>query len=442
MTITLVNLCYPYGGRQIYLNHSLVSVMSRILSTRSETKFKFIDYNIDDFDPEVFRNCEKIGVSLLGAPYIPTAIEFVRKIQQRFPGKEVAIGGQIVEHISRAGFATVFQSLPVRQIVSDSDFADWIGVDVLPNSLEVSCIPAWKQLDPARLREYLKYEMTLETSQGCKYGCKFCAAHKVKKEQLKDLAVFESDLRYLVRRAHEFDLRSLSFYASALDFFQNPDKKEEVLKILSRVREELGVDIRVRCLTCMSTFLDASKSMQDFPNLLHGAGMECIGFGVDGTAESWKREKKGHNRAGQVQRCVDLCRQLGIRAELLMVLGFPEDSLATLWKTLKNCIGWGFRQGVVLRPYMAKAPVPGNDYWDKWERIFVEDPQKFYDIDYFAIQSKIVDSLFWHRWACNLTYLAIIGLLYPLGKCSSIFLLPHGYGTLARIINSLMPADR
>ncbi len=443
MTIALINLRYPYGGRQIFLNHSLVSVAARVLSAKPTVKIKFIDFNFDEYQT-ILLNYEKVGISLLGAPYIPAAVELVRRIIKDFPEKSLAIGGQVVEYISRPAFIAMFQNLPIRQIVNDDDFADWLGEDTknIPNPLEVSCIPAWEQLESERLAVYLKHEMTLEVSQGCIFKCKFCAARKQQREQLKNLTVFEMDLRFLAEKAKNLGFKTLRFYASALDFFQNSTQKISVLEILKKVRQETGIDIQVRCLTCMSSFLAAASLIPNFQQLLKDAGLYCIGFGVDGIEDSWQREGKGHNKAPQVRQCVELCHRLGIKTELLMVFGFPEDSFATLWKTFKTCIRWGLKPGVILRPYMAKVPVPGNDYWLDWEKTFTDDPQKFMAVDYFALQSKVIDDSFWHRWACNIAYLAVLGILRPIGKCSSIFLLPPEYKKIACVFNRFMPADR
>jgi len=313
MTITLVNLRYPYGAKQVYLNHSLVSVASRIISINPNAKIKFVDFNIDEYDDlkYTFEESDALGISLLGAPYIPEAIKFVWKIEKDFPKKQVAIGGQVIEHISQEAFSQIFCDLAVKQIIDDNDFADWLGLEKnIPHPLDISCQPGWEKIESERLRLYMQREMTLEVSQGCGFNCKFCAAHKGCKERLKNITVFESDLQYLTGRAQEFGLESLKFYASALDFFQNPDEKEKLLRILSRIRKESGINIQVRCLTCMSTFLYSTK-MSDLSDLIQEAGIWCIGFGVDGADETvWHREGKKHNRLHQVQECINLCHKM------------------------------------------------------------------------------------------------------------------------------------
>jgi len=440
--VTLVNLRYPYGGKQIYLNHSLVSVAARLLLLDPCCRVRFVDLNVEEYQPRLFAGSEKIGISLLGAPYIPAAIDFVRKVQNDFPGKKIAVGGQVIEKISCQAFTEIFKGLETKQIIDDNDFAEWFGINAqdIPSPLEVSCVSAWKQLPLELLREYLQHEMTLDVSRGCAFNCSFCAARKDQRERLISLEILEKDLGFLARTAKFLGLKELKFYASSLDFFQNPTEKIKLLKILAKIRLEIGLDIKVRCLTCMSSFLSAGK-VPNFSNLVKGAGIYCVGFGVDGTEEVWIRENKKHNKPGDIQRCIALCHQLGVKGELLMVLGFPDDSLKVLLETMWNCILYGFQPGVELRPYLAKDPVPGNEYWPRWEQIFVQDPQKFRLIDYFALQSRLIDESFWHRWACNLTYLFVVGLLRLVGRCSSIPLLPYR-GAVAKIWNRLMPADR
>jgi hypothetical protein len=319
-------------------------------------------------------------------------------------------------------------------------------------------------MDPARLSEYLSHEMTLEVSQGCRYNCKFCAARKGQKEQMKNLVVFEDDLRFLAQQARASGIETLKFYASALDFFQNPESIGRMLSVLAHVQGEEGIQIKVRCLTSMSTFLYARGILNsliqegqdecfcgfsDFSELLNRAGLYCIGFGVDGTDESvWQRENKRHNQPHQVQECISLCKDMGIRTELLMVLGFPEDTTRILWKNFKNSVRYVFESKyVVLRPYLAKTFVPGNEGWTpEIEKIMVADPQRFYNIDYCAIGSPLTHPNRWNRWMSNGTYLTIIGLFYPFGRCDTLPLLPQGekgaYGTIAKFVNRIMPSDR
>ncbi|MFX0202146.1 MAG: hypothetical protein ACFFCW_39040, partial [Candidatus Hodarchaeota archaeon] len=280
---------------------------------------------------------------------------------------------------------------------------------------------------------------------------------------MKELSAFEADIQYLAEQARAFGIETLQFYASSLDFFQSPRSIGRMLAVLARVQEDVGVRIKVRCLTSMSTFLHGRevinsliqsggdkcfRGFSDFSDLLDRGGLYCIGFGVDGSDESvWRQQNKLHNKTHQIQRCIDLCGKMGIRTEILMVLGFPEDTGKILWKTFRNSARYALNKQVVLRPYLAKTFIPGNDGWTpEVEEIMIADPQGFYNIDYCAINSPLTDPNRCHRWMANFTYLSIIGLFYPFGKCDTSPLLPQGqgglYGAIAKLVNRIMPSDR
>lgn len=145
--------------------------------------------------------------------------------------------------------------------------------------------------------------------------------------------------------------------------------------------------------------------------------------------------------------CLDLCRDLNIRAEILLVFGFPQDSARTLWvnvvNSLKYAFGW---KHTVLRPYLAKPFVPGNDGWSAGMagvQDTVENPQKFFNFDFCAIGSRLTHPRRWHRWMCNAAYLGIIVMLTPFNACVTSPLLPQGNGNpFSRAFNRLMPFDR
>lgn len=466
--VALVDLQYLYGVKKTYLNCSLVSVAARLMETGH--KATLVDFNMEEYEntrvQRVLDESDIIGISLLGAPYFPSAIEFTEQISKDFPGKTIAVGGQVVEHISRDAFRTLFQNQAnIKQIVNDFDFAALVGENIVmvPSPLMVSFRPVWEEMDPERLRRYMLHEMTLEVSRGCAFNCDFCAARKDEKEIFRGFRVFEQDLRFLGKKAKEDGIKELKFYASSLDFFQTPEKIGKMLCALALVQEEMGTAIKVRCLSCMTSFLHAQKvigkyiqskskgyeGFGDFSELLRRAGLYCIGFGVDGVDETiWTSQNKRHNKIGDVPKCINSCRDMGIRTEILMVLGFPKDSLRTLWKTVRNSCRYASKsREVVLRPYLAKTFVPGNKGWTpERERMMIADPQRFYNIDYCAVGSPVTHPKRWQRWASNLAYLCMIGFLRPFGRCCSIPLLPQGekgiYGAVAKIFNRIMPCDR
>ena len=65
---------------------------------------------------------------------------------------------------------------------------------------------------------------------------------------------------------------------------------------------------------------------------------------------------------------------------------------------------------VMLRPYLAKEIIPGNEEWNnnlEFQKKFVENPELFYNLDFCMIGSKLIHPNFWHRFWSNFTFLVI-----------------------------------
>lgn len=451
MKAALVNLPYPYGRKVIYLNYSIVSVAARLAVVGHEATM--VDLNIDEYEgsyaQRVFKESDLIGVSLLGAPSVPSAIAFTQRVGVELPGKSVAVGGQVIEHISRSGFDKMFGN-KVKQIIDDRDFAEWIGVAVenIPHFLDISYSQVLRELGSEKLKLYLDgKEQSLIVSDGCVYGCTYCAARKLCRQSFRNTEALKDDVSYMVEQAKGFGVM-FNYYASALDMCQESlEEMAERLEVIAKLWQELGIKIPVRCLSSMSTYLRAltQKRFSEFAKVFVEV-VGTVGWGVDGSSERvWERLKKRHNKRWMVQECINLSRKWGQKAEILMVMGFPEDAPKDLWQTFKDSVRYGFRNKVLVRPYFAKI-VPGSDGWPKIEKQFVDTPALFFDLDYCALGSRATHPRWWHRWLSNLTYLAIIALLTPFGKCDTLPLLPQGqkglYGKIAKFVNRHIPSDR
>ncbi len=459
LNAVIVNLRYPYGREQIYMPGGAVSVASRLIAMGH--RVRVFDLNLDgtnDCENPVFRqalfDADLVGISLVGPPHVPQAIEVIRgihgvqKVRHILYGyvAQIIIGGQAIEALSGEQFDTLFAAGDVRRITSDCDLVDIIGCGVseMVDPFEVPFSLAWScAMGEERVAEYLRHEMPLVVSQGCKYSCKFCAARKGMREQFRNIDVFENDLRYLCAIARRKGIEQLSFYATSLDFFQNPMIVRKYLEVLARVQSEEGVNIHVRCLSCVASFLKASEEISGFEQLLHGAGVWCVAVGVDGTsAEVWRAQRKHHNNMSDVWKFVELCRRTGIKGEALMVMGFPEDNFKTSLINIISALRFRL-SGIVSRPYCAKLLVPGNDNWNDPRfsgtvGMIVENPELFYNLDFAAFGSKLTHPRRLHRWISNLTYAIVCAIGW-----STSPLMPQGGGSrLARFINRHMPPDR
>lgn len=456
MRIALINPQYPYGKDQIFLGGSVSSIGARLLAMGHDVHL--IDLNIDRIGDaqtqRVVRDADTIGISLTGSPYIPGARSLVDELRGRGIPAPILLGGQGIARLPSEQFNRIIGSrIGVVQIRDDGVLAAHIQCEEseIPTVNTTSFIPAWKQIGEERMTEYLRHESTLVFSQGCKKSCKFCAARKGQAEIFREIGVFEGDLRYLAGIAQRQGLSKLEFYATNLDFFQNPLTVAQYLRVLARVRNESGIDIRVRCLACMDSFIEATEKVENLGELLRDAGLYWIGFGVDGADPAiWRSQYKAFNKKADIVECMNRCQEYGVLGEILMVLGFPEDNARTLAKSVAACIMATLRwSNARVRPYLAKLVVPGNDTWalgGGMVEAIVANPELFYNLDFAAVGSSLTHPRTFHRWACNVAYLFLWVILWPFNRCNTSPLLPQGqsgfYGRFARWVNGIMPYDR
>ncbi len=447
--IVLIDLQYPYGKNHVYMNGSLCAIAASLMAMGHWVKI--LDFNIDDSDDskilQQILDADLVGISVIGSPFIPSAIEF----SNRFSSKVTLIGGQVIAKLQREQFEQLFKGTRATQVISTADLAIALGCSpqVIPDSFSSPLTPVWQSMGKQRLKEYLSHEFALLVSQGCAYDCVFCGAKKREREQFVNLEIFTKDMLFIVNSAKEFGLTKIEAYASSLDFFQNPERVTKYLEVLAKIRKQTGVDFKVRCLSCVKSFVRAYRKVDNLGALLNLAGLWCIGFGVDGTDEEvWKSQNKTHNDLNEVNFCLDICQSAGVRSEVLMVMGFAKDTAHSLWKNLRSSLRYVYRwKKVVLRPYLAKPFIPGNDEWLTDPRVqqVIKNPDLFFNLDFCALGSRLTHPRRIHRWICNLAYLAIIALLTPTGHCTTSPLFPQGSGSLKglrRLVNRLMPFDR
>lgn len=450
MRITMVDLLYAYGKQRPFLNGSLVAATARLRSGGHDVTY--VDYNIDSEEAvlKALRSAEAIGVSVYGSPYIPVALKFARRMFQT--GVPILVGGQAAQNLTREQFAQIFAGTHAVQIADDHDLALATNTDVTdyvsPQYMDLSY--GYRLVPEHYWPMYMRGEMPLFVSRGCAYRCMFCAAEKERREEHVLEGPFCNSLSWLVAKAVDLNINTLWFYASSLDFFQEPNQVKEHLRVVGEIAEAYDVRIRLRALTCLRSFLNANAILPNFANLVRRAGLWSLGFGVDGADDTvWRAQRKRQNKLPDVHRCLDLCEALGIRPEILLVMGFPEDTATSLFKNFVSATRYVWKwPTTMLRPYLAKAYVPGNSGWRDNAEVteqLVAEPELFYNLDFAAVGSRITHPHRTHRYLSNATYLGLIALFTPFGNCNTPPFLPQGdeswLGRFARAYNRFLPSD-
>lgn len=446
--VLLIRCKYPYGElSQVWLPMDLHKIAASFAAAGTPTDV--VDLNLEPLPP--LDGYDHIGIGVIGMPYIPVSQAIAHEVYEQ-AGKEPLIGGQIIEHfrpdefhkiypnaVQVFGDANISVSDKVASIIGKKTITNPAlkarGIEALPIS-HVSIAKRIKGMPDELLKKYLKNDFGFYVSQGCKYGCIFCAAKKNMREEFSESIVMEKDLDAICESAQRLGLPGMSLYLSSLDLFQNPEKFKDVLKLFAHARQKYQLDIRTRGLSRCDSFLTALDKLPEFYELLPKSGLHTVGFGVDGTTQAiWNEQHKRNESLSEFARTFEICRKIGITPESLMVSGFHKpDSyrgdIEELGRTVRYAIEWAEKYGAVCRPHVAKDCSPGNEGWKsgKWAPLrayLVENPESFKNLDYLMEATDLSHPDVEFRAHVNEAYWKIIDTLTPRGLCATVPLKPY-----------------
>ncbi len=392
------------GEGQIYFPSSLAVVGARVLQAGGNVTFQDANLNTAEIAHDV------VGIHVLGAPYIPEAIRLKERIlQTASKSVRILLGGQVISGLTRTQFQHLFGPA-CDNGNSDTILKAAAGLQLhhLPDPEKTSLIPFYEKLSDEEFTKYFTQEWCLYLSQGCKYACTFCAAHRTKqdpisdqvvtvREQYRGMAVVERDLNYLAARAERLKVKHFQVYLSNLDLFQTPTKLKEFAQVLCAVRQtHPHTEWHLRGLSTAHEFMRTWKHDRETIELMIKAGLWSIGFGVDGTSKAvWRSVKKSQN---QLPECIEAMRitkeELGICPEMFMVIGHDTDTPESLQNDLEFTLDMKDRFGAAPRPYVAKNIIPGNSGWTDSSNAHIVDqllqtPTEFTNLDYACLPSPL-----------------------------------------------------
>lgn len=278
----------------------------------------------------------------------------------------------------------------------------------LPTPEETSLIPFYEKVPDEDFKQYIEHEFCLYLSQGCKYGCEFCAANRTfcdpvtgevtkVNERYRNLNIIEDELKYMVTRAQKLGISSFDIYLSNLDTFQTPQKLKEFAAIVNNIKKaNPGFTFKMRGLSTAAAFMETYRDNKDVITFMVDAGLWSIGFGVDGTSkEVWKSIKKGHNQINECIEAIKLTREeFNITPEVFMVVGHANDTPETLRDDVEFILDMAEYYGAAPRPYVTKSIVPGNTGWRDpknaaYVEKFIEHPEYFQALDFCALPTSL-----------------------------------------------------
>ena len=386
----------------VYMPTSLLTAAARLLACNVNVKIH--DENITPFVP----TSNIIGMNLLGAPYIPVAINTQHALDKEAASRTYILGGQVVNGLLPYQFRRLFGSQAINGN-NDKELAHALGIKKdLPLPEKTSLISAYRLISDDHMQKYLSGEFGLYVSQGCKFACDFCAAARtfrdpvtgiMKKVQeiYRDAEMMHADMQYLIQKARQFYIQSIQFYMSNLDVFQTQSALHQFAQVVQSVRRQnSGYAVNFRGLATVESFLQARKSAPQTIESLVDAGFNTVGFGVDGmTPQVWRAVNKGMNTKDKCLEAIRSARKdFGITPEILMVFGHAGiDTPETLELAYEFTLDMVEKYGAVPRPHIAKNFIPGNNGWvsghEKEIDILLQHPESFAALDFTALPSRL-----------------------------------------------------
>ncbi len=451
-SIALFQTRYPYGKSQYYLPSSLINLGSRLM--RLGITVSLTDLNIDRLDSDVverrLQEAEVIGFTVVGPPYIQGVIETIHWLRLHGWHQPVVIGGP-GSWIKAIDFKGWFGHLTnVHQADTNERTEQILGIAPgrLVSEYQTSATPMLRTLGHDSLKRYLTREISLFTSQGCGFNCGYCAAKKDQPEVYRELAAVEDELRFICTFLRSIGHRHLHLYLSNLDLFQTPASLEAIHQLIDRVSRSYGIRAHTRGLATVSFTAAACRKDPGLATRLRALGLEIVAFGVDGASvKTWHRQGKRHNSFEKIEASIAAMKLARIKVELLMVIGFDDDTEESYPANFSYSLRQAWR-GMVIRPYLGKSRTPSGDWPEDNPMVeeFRRNVSLLQRVDYAMIASPETHPDPEIRRKANLVYLGLIAILAPLGRCPTRPLFPVPKRGLGRwfwsLVNRLMPFDR
>ena len=347
-----------------------------------------------------------IGLTVVGAPWIPVVRQRILELSQNSPRRRFIIGGQLAAGLSQDETEQLFGPNVWNGMISGQLERILDTKKPIPTREAVSVRNTLCQMSDSDLEKYLRAESSIYIADGCHFNCSFCAAKKGQKESYRDFHMLQEELDFLFSKASELGIEKLRLYATNLDLLQNP---ESLLKVVDIIQEVKGnypeIELVFRGLSTLISAIKVSKKYSHLLGQLRNIGLDRLDFGVDGSPETWGRIGKKINHLSilnqpndtpntdHTEAVVDLIKSADIDVGLFMVIGHPSvDDAASLKAAYKMLRRQVLKSGVIPRPYVATNNIPGQSIWSQGspEKDFLmENPRYFYALEYAALASHL-----------------------------------------------------
>lgn len=195
--------------------------------------------------------------------------------------------------------------------------------------------------------------LTLDSGRGCPFDCSFCSIINVQGRNMRFRAV--EIIEAWIRNVCATDRRIFWFFTDD-NFCRNPCW-EDILLACARLQAE-GLEFQFMIQSDLAAWrLKGKHTKRPFAELLAEAGCTQVFLGVESVRQNALQQTgKPQNQVTTYRHMVDLYHKAGIACHASYIIGFPNDTPATIAEDVLTLQSIGFDQA----SFYMLCPIPGS----------------------------------------------------------------------------------
>jgi radical SAM superfamily enzyme YgiQ (UPF0313 family) len=325
-----------------------------------------------------------VGLTAL-TPYYVNMKELSLEIKKQIPDIPVVLGGVHVSALPRetldecdADFVVIGEGEETllelaRKIKEHGDLSDVDGIAYkkgrevivnkpreLINDLNSLPMPAWHKIDPRRYPpvphgfiKKQKYVAPIISTRGCPYKCSYCASCQFwgQRIRFRSPSMVVDEMEYLY---NTFQIREFHFWDDNLTL-----NRQHILGICKEI-------LRRRLSVTMTTpnGLRVDTLNRSILRVMKKAGFYHLTFSVESGSPRILRESNKVTNLRTIAHNTLIAKEIGFTLSSFFMLGFPNETLESIQKTIKFAKSLPFDQ----RLFFLLKPLPGSQLFDEMRK--------------------------------------------------------------------------